>query len=170
MILASCYSEKAYIGDGQLIDEGFRTTGGRYSVDLGEVRLSEVGKYEFEFSNLPANYVFTAGIQFDENIVVVENNNTLVSFSLISGNEEVFFVRSNITNWVLSHAPSEDGVYAYMRGNNDYSSTDCVWGTYFHPKKNQSYRLIVEIRPSSENDISTANVRIRDAGQSSECT
>jgi hypothetical protein len=79
-------------------------------------------------------------------------------------------VRKRVREWVLSHALNRDGVFAYMRGEREVNSSDCVRGTYFHPAKKQKYQLIVEIWPSDNNQIKTAAVEIHDAGESRRCT
>ena len=58
-LLSGCYSEGSYRGDGTLIDNGFLVSigmGTRYVLDLGEIDLTQDGRYEYSVGNLPPGY------------------------------------------------------------------------------------------------------------------
>ena len=90
LVMSSCYSVGSYNGDGYMTDSGYQLKGGRYSVNLGEISLSNPVKHVFTFSNLPSNYTFTAGIHFESDIETIENIETKIRISLFSGQNQLF--------------------------------------------------------------------------------
>ena len=152
----------AYRGDGRLLDRGWSAAHNRYTVDLGAVDLASCGRRTFVMALMPVTE-FTVGLELttsDGTAVDVGKLTTPLHLRLSNEkNELVFEIRAALSDWVLSrvrdqhhrgflylrgpeaHVPSSADTFRIERRN---VQADGGWGTYFTPRRDGSYVLVID--------------------------
>lgn len=158
---------EAYKGDGMLKDKGTLAATNRYVLDLGKIQLNRKGEYSYFMSDLPqVEMVVGLGITVDPSTTEYfkdKQSQMKIKMKITNGEGKgVINEEGMLRNWVWSDTPEMDQRFIYRRGaekevkSGDSSSSfkrtgvkaDAGWGTYFTPRKHESYKLTVSVIPT----------------------
>jgi hypothetical protein len=161
VVLAACYRTSSYVGDGHLIDNGWRLKGGRYAVDLGPIDVGRTGTYVYKLKGLP-DAEFVIGIEIADRDLIA-NHKTKVRVALEqAGGQTVVAESGSLEEWVRSHGLNDTKSFLYRRGEGEDIAladggtkgqrvgvrTSGGWGSYFTAKESLSYDLTFQVLSS----------------------
>ena len=148
----------AHEGDGAFTNNSAQAPHSRYVLDLGPVDLGKPGRREFRFARLPG-VEFTLGLKLASR-PGEQAPPAAVSLRLVLENEKdelVVHADGRLADWLWSEAG--DAWFVYQRGQQIYVTmapratrpqriglgADGGWGTYFTPRAEARYRLVVDV-------------------------
>lgn len=117
----------------------------RYEIDLGSVDIERVGQQEIRLPPLPeADIAFGLRLTAPDGEKVHHLPKATVRIALLNERDEVVFdVSDELANF--TRAESTRATFLYLRGVKDRApGPDGGWGTYAHPRKSGTYRMVVE--------------------------
>jgi hypothetical protein len=153
----ACCDSPWYTGDGTVVSQGL---GSKFELDLGSIDATKSLRQSYRMAGFtPHDLVVgfrVTGKRPDMQIRVSLTN---------SRGEAVIQEQATLSDWVWSYAASQpDSYFVYRRGlSRDVPigngavtiqqvgvRADGGWGTYFHPRRNERYALLIEvIEPSN---------------------
>lgn len=143
-LLASCFAEWRYDGDGQLVDHGMWEANHRYVLDLGKLDLSDSKPRRFRMSRLPERE-FVSGLlvtpRTNDGSLPEDLGTTLVSVRVADSKGDVIMsVSKRLREW--TRTSGFDYADAFLYGGDDAPS-------WFTPVNGDTYWLTVSVSPDS---------------------
>jgi hypothetical protein len=176
-----------YKGDGVLTDKGPMAAIDRYVLDLGKIQLNRKGEYSYFISNLPQEEM-TVGLGITDDVSFTDNLKDklkvkfpiTIKIKLTNGEGKIVINEEGaLHDWVWDFISGTNYHFVYKPGqvteiktgeNSTYSrptgvKADAGWGTYFTPRKRESYKLTVAVFPTGNARIARmANVQVKGGG------
>jgi hypothetical protein len=171
LCLLGLENSEGYKGDGVLTDKGTLAATNRYVLDLGKIQLNRKGEYSYLMSDLPqVEMVMGLGITVDPSTTgYLKDKQFAMTIKMIITNgegESVINEGGALRDWVWSDTPGMNHRFIYRRGaekeikSGDSSSSfkrtgvkaDAGWGTYFTPRKHESYKIAITVMPTGNAD------------------
>jgi len=177
-LVAGCYSEGTYEGDGVLVDKGLFAIYGRYDLRLGDVSLSESRDYIFRASKLPQER-FAAGF----NVQSLPNDeayaSVFVQLQILNEEQQIVVDEAGpLSEWVWGHAIGGSESFVYRRGKSRDVQTaegtfkpipvdvkaDDGHGSYFKPRPKGRYEVRITIKAEGLRNSEKADVMFSGVG------
>ena len=172
-----------YKGDGVFSDKGVLAAHERYVLDLGKIQLNRKGEYSYFMSNLPQEEM-TVGLDITVDGSINDNLKDkfpiTIQIKLTNGEGKIVIKEEGaLHDWAWSEIRGEKHHFIFMRGQEKEIKTgettstfkltgvkaDDGWGTYFTPRKHESYKLTVTVFPTGNaGSAQMANVQVKGGG------
>jgi hypothetical protein len=167
-----CYTPQMYTGDGTM--SSLVQGPSRYRVDLGSVELTRGEVVRHTLSGMPTER-FIVGFEVSRKVKIPRHEartrplKAEVRIRLVNERHEtVIDERRPLSEWTWTGSPAAptDRPFVYLRGATseipigkdgsmrvveESHRPDGGWGTYFAPRRNGKYELVVEILSSDPN-------------------